>query len=336
METADFFFELPEKLIAQQAPQERGNSRLLCLERSNGLKHGFLSDLPAWLDEGTLLVFNDTKVRKARLIGQTSSGGMVEALLLDPLPDQRWRVMMKRLKRRRIGTVITFPAELEAVIEEEDNEFRILKFNKIVDDRYLDVYGHVPLPPYIKRPDVSADAERYQTIYARETGSAAAPTAGLHFTKCLMDELMRQGFGVCYITLHVGLGTFLPVRSKTVEDHTMHEERYSVSQECAMAVNTAKSQGKPILAVGTTSLRTLESAWRGELKAGSGSTRLFIYPGYRFKVVDQLFTNFHVPESTLLILVSAFAGRDKVLAAYREAIAREYRFFSYGDAMLIK
>lgn len=343
METTDFSFELPEELIAQHPPAERGKSRLMVLSRAERRReHRMAADLPELLEPGSLLVFNDSRVRKARLFGVSdATGGEAEFLLLEKLGPCRWRTMAKRAKRRRAGSRYRFGLEgaegVSAEIDGEEGEFRFLRFDRDIDDLWLDRHGHVPLPPYIKRSDGAEDDERYQTVYARNTGSAAAPTAGLHFTEELLGRLDERGIERTFVTLHVGLGTFLPVRVRRLEDHAMHEESYFVSEETAAAVERAKAEGRPVVAVGTTSVRTLESAWRdGSLARGEGRTSIFIYPGYRFAVVDRLFTNFHTPESTLLMLVSAFAGRDFILESYREAVAEGYRFFSYGDAMYIR
>ncbi|GAB1482738.1 tRNA preQ1(34) S-adenosylmethionine ribosyltransferase-isomerase QueA [Treponema sp.] len=338
METTDFSFDLPEELIAQFPSSSRGASRLLCMDRNSGkLEHKMVSELSEILESGSLLVFNDSKVRKARLFGHSlNTGAEAEFLLLDHLGEGRWKAMAKRAKRRRVGSRYSFDG-VEAEIEAEDGEFRLLAFDTIIDDAWLDLHGHIPLPPYIKREDELADSERYQTVYARPVGSSAAPTAGLHFTEGLLQKLQEKGVETAFVTLHVGLGTFLPVREAQIEDHPMHEEAYTISEEAASQVERAKKEKRPVIAVGTTSVRTLESAWKeGKLERGKGRTSIFIYPGYRFKVIDRLFTNFHTPESTLLMLVSAFAGREAILAAYQEAVTERYRFFSYGDAMYIR
>ena len=351
MKTSDFTFDLPPDLIAQYPPAERGQSRLMVMNREGGrLEHRMVRDLPSILKRGTLMVFNNSRVRKARLLGVSeTSGAKVEFLLTGAVtPDagacQIWRVMVQRARRRRAGSTYLIGGtdskdRIRAEITGEDGEFRILKFERPIDDAWLDLNGHVPLPPYIRREDRSEDSERYQTVYAREYGSAAAPTAGLHFTEELLAELEGAGIETAYITLHVGLGTFLPVRAENVEDHTMHEEIYSIDDVTACKIEKAKAEGRTVLAVGTTSVRTLESAWEKEsctIRRGTGSTSIFIYPGYTFTVVDALFTNFHTPGSTLLMLVSAFAGRDFILESYREAVKEGYRFFSYGDACLIQ
>jgi S-adenosylmethionine:tRNA ribosyltransferase-isomerase len=356
LKTSDFFFDLPEGLIAQYPPEARGHSRLMTLNRLTGeRRHCMVYDLPAILSEpqwrGTdgklpLLVFNNTKVRKARLVGiSTDSQAQVEFLLLEKNgsgDSPSWKVLVQRAKRRKPGSRYTFydaaGAEIaRAKVADSEDEFRYLIFDRDIDDAWLDRYGHIPLPPYIKRQDAPADADRYQTVYAAATGSAAAPTAGLHFTQELLDNVAAIGIETAFITLHVGLGTFLPVRSTNIEDHVMHTESFTIDEQTAAKIESAKAQGRTIIAVGTTSARTLESAWaQGRLKRGEGSTAIFIYPGYQFNVVDSLFTNFHTPESTLLMLVSAFAGREVILESYAEAIEKGYRFFSYGDAMLIR
>ncbi|QQO08022.1 tRNA preQ1(34) S-adenosylmethionine ribosyltransferase-isomerase QueA [Breznakiella homolactica] len=338
MKTADFSFELPEDRIAQFPPEERGLSRLMVLDRGQGTRiHSAVGNLPDFLEPGTLLVFNNSKVRKARLYGVSAeTGAKVEFLLLKQLDDGTWQAMVQRAKRRRPGSRYVFGDGIEGEITGSDGEFRIIRFSPEIDDQWLDRNGHIPLPPYIKREDRPQDSERYQTIYADPSGSAAAPTAGLHFTRELLDRLREKGIETAFVTLHVGLGTFLPVRAENIEDHRMHEELYFIGNEAADAVEAAKSQGRKVIPVGTTSLRTLESSWHdGALRRGAGNTSIFMYPGYRFKVAGGLFTNFHTPESTLLMLVSAFAGRDFILESYRDALNEGYRFFSYGDAMLI-
>jgi S-adenosylmethionine:tRNA ribosyltransferase-isomerase len=360
MKRSDFFFDLPENLIAQYPPPQRGMSRLMTLDRETGRRESrMVGDLPLLLEKGTLLVFNNSKVRKARLLAKAKeSGAQAEFLLLNKETaggegeGVLWRAMAKRSKRRRPGSRYLFDNGVEAEIAAADDEFRLLRFNRAIDDRWLDRYGHIPLPPYIKRPDAESDGDRYQTVYASAAGSAAAPTAGLHFTRELLAALEAAGMETAFVTLHVGLGTFLPVRADDIEDHKMHEEIYSIDDETAGKIEKAKAEKRKILAVGTTSVRTLESAWEplpltpggGAFRRGEGATSIFIYPGYSFKVVDMLFTNFHTPESTLLMLVSAFAeakpaafaGRELILESYREAIKEGYRFFSYGDAMVIR
>jgi len=353
MQTKDFYFDIPEELIAQNPCGERGGDRLLCLGRADGsVSDHLFAELPGLVEKGTLMVFNDSRVRRARIHATVEpGGGQAEFLLIARHPvsgtpaGSVWKVMAKNAKRQKTGRRYVFPDGTKARIREDPEglldgtEFRLLEFDRPVDDVWLDLHGHLPLPPYIKRGDVLADADRYQTIYSRNIGSVAAPTAGLHFTPEVLAALDAKGVERTSVTLHVGLGTFLPVRSEKIEDHVMHEEAYSVSQETADRVARAKKEGRPVLAVGTTSIRTLESAWdaeRGTLRTGENSTRIFIYPGYEFKAVDQVFTNFHTSESTLLMLVSAFAGKDRIMDAYRHAIEQRYRFFSYGDSMLIR
>jgi S-adenosylmethionine:tRNA ribosyltransferase-isomerase len=372
MKTSDFSFELPERLVAQYPSEQRGQSRLMLLDRvTRKRSHHLVEELPGLLtqplfrgadDSPPLLVFNNSKVRKARLLAKSvQTGGQTEFLLLDKITedDRVWKVMAQRAKRRRIGSSYVFydavgSETAAARISGEDGEFRILEFDRPIDDAWLEKYGHIPLPPYIKRADAPADAERYQTVYARITGSAAAPTAGLHFTGDLLARLADAGIERAFVTLHVGLGTFLPVRVENIEDHKMHEERFCIDEENAAKIEGAKEAGRKIVAVGTTSVRTLESAWisgEGRLRRGDQRTSIFIYPGCRFQITDALFTNFHTPESTLLMLVSAFAetkpvafaegktgvsaGRELILESYAEAIQEGYHFFSYGDAMLL-
>jgi S-adenosylmethionine:tRNA ribosyltransferase-isomerase len=352
MKTSDFNFDLPEELIAQYPPEKRGQSRLMLLNHQTGKRsHSMVENLPEILcglefkgkDSGPpLLVFNNSKVRKARLMGKAlSSGAEVEFLLVEKIGAREWKALVKRAKRRKPGSFYTFHDKQGAEIARseitgEEGDFKYLAFDRVIDDDWLDLYGHIPLPPYIKRQDAPSDSERYQTVYANAYGSSAAPTAGLHFTNDLLTRVYNAGIESVFITLHVGLGTFLPVRSENIEDHVMHREVFSIDEQAASKIEAAKVSGRKVIAVGTTSARTLESAWeKGAIKRGEGSTSIFIYPGYTFNVVDALFTNFHTPESTLLMLVSAFAGRDLILESYAEAITEGYRFFSYGDAMLI-
>ena len=319
----------------------------MVLDRGSGaLTHSSVAALSGILVPGTLMVFNDSKVRKARLFGEAlDTGARTEFLLLRQLEGGAWEAVASKLKRQRPGRRYAFPGLTEALVlghGAADGGARpdtiLLSFDPPLSELYLERFGHVPLPPYIRRADEGEDDERYQTVYAREVGSAACPTAGLHFSEEILASLDARGVRRTSVTLHVGLGTFWPVRVERVEDHVMHEEEYFIPDSTVREVMQAKAEGRPVLAVGTTSLRSLESAWtEGEgLRAGRGSTRIFIYPGYRFKVVDSLFTNFHTPRSTLLVLVSAFAGRERILGAYAEAVRESYRFFSYGDAMVIK
>jgi S-adenosylmethionine:tRNA ribosyltransferase-isomerase len=353
MKKSDFYFDLPENLIAQYPPEKRGQSRMMTLDRISGVRvHTEVFQLPDILcgekflsagGEKPLLVFNDTKVRKARLCAfHEKTGAQTEFLLLDDINGDGllWKVMAKRARRKKPTDIYIFPVSAEervkAVIRGFQDEYLLLEFETLVNDAWFEKNGHVPLPPYIKRKDSPADTERYQTIYAKQTGSTAAPTAGLHFTKEILDAFAARGIESVFITLHVGLGTFLSVRSENIEDHKMHSEFFNINEKSAVKIEEAKKAGRKIIAVGTTSVRTLESAWtNGKLKRGENSTSIFIYSGYKFKVVDALFTNFHTPESTLLMLVSAFAGKELILESYTEAIREGYRFFSYGDAMLI-
>ena len=335
---ADFDFDLPPELIAQHPPADRAASRLLHVT-PHALEDLRFVDLPRLVAPGEVLVFNDTRVIKARLFGRKPSGGRVEALVERVLDDRRALAMLRTSHRPRAGAQIIFGGDDDAVIatvSSRHDDFFELSFSHDVLAT-LERLGHVPLPPYITHADSAQDAERYQTVYASRAGAVAAPTAGLHFTTELMTALQGRGASCAFVTLHVGAGTFQPVRSERIADHRMHAERYEIPAEAAAAVNAARADGRPVTAVGTTSLRALESAAReGRVAAGSGETRLFITPGYEFSVVDRLLTNFHLPRSTLLMLVSAFAGMERIRRAYAHAIARRYRFFSYGDAMLLE
>ncbi|MFC4600379.1 tRNA preQ1(34) S-adenosylmethionine ribosyltransferase-isomerase QueA [Cohnella hongkongensis] len=345
MNVSDYDFDLPESLIAQTPLPDRTSSRLLVLHRSTGaVEHRVFTDLAEYLRPGDTLVLNDTRVIPARLFGvKAETGAKAELLLLKRIEGDRWEALVRPGKKLHRGARIVFgPAErplITAIVEEEGElGARIVRFEyEGIFNELLDRLGHMPLPPYIK--ETLNDRERYQTVYSRHEGSAAAPTAGLHFTKAFLERLQADGVKLCPITLHVGLGTFRPVSAETVEEHEMHAEWYSVSEESARQLNDARAGGGRIVAVGTTSARTLETLGQrfGDrpVEACSGWTDIFIYPGYEFKLVDALLTNFHLPRSTLVMLVSALAGRDNILGAYREAIEREYRFFSFGDAMLI-
>lgn len=332
MLTSDFDYHLPPERIAQEAAP-RGESRLLVLDRTGPDRHARVRDLPRLLQPGDLLVLNDTRVIPARLYGQRGSGGKMEILLIERQGEREWDALVKPGRRAQPGTVIGFDAGLSAaVLDKREDGHHLLRFSEPVEP-HLDRLGHIPLPPYIHRPDTPEDRERYQTVYARHPGSVAAPTAGLHFNEELLREIEAAGVGIARVTLHVGIGTFKPVSAERIEEHRMESERYEISEETAAALRRARR----VVAVGTTVVRTLESAARdGEVQAGSGSTALFITPGFNFQVVDALLTNFHLPRSTLLMLVSAFAGRERVLAAYEEAIREGYRFYSYGDAMLVE
>ena len=335
---SDFQYHLPAEHIAQHPVEPRDHSRLMVMDRKTGdISHRHFYDLPEYLTAGDTLVFNDTRVIPARLRGvRADTGGSVEIFLLNRLNHTDWETLVKPGKRARTGITVSFgPALSCEIVGHTDFGGRIVRFSFGGSfEAVLDKLGETPLPPYIH--EQLSDSERYQTVYARERGSAAAPTAGLHFTPELLRTLEKRGVNLVFITLHVGLGTFRPVHVQNIVDHIMHKEFYSVSANAAQIVNDAKKQGRRIIAVGTTSVRTLETAGRsGHIASGSGWTDIFIYPGYCFRVVDAMVTNFHLPESTLLMLTSAFAGRDHVMAAYQKAVEEQYRFFSFGDAMLI-
>ncbi len=339
MKTSDFDFELPQELIAQTPLERRDASRLLTLDKVTGeTRHMRFYDLPTLLRPGDCLVLNDSRVLPARLIGKRSGGGACEVLLLIDRGDRVWECLVRPGKKLRPGAKVTFgDGELSAeIVGEVEGGNRLVRFD--YEGIFLEVLerlGKMPLPPYIKAE--LRDQERYQTVYSRVTGSAAAPTAGLHFTKELLSQVEAMGVKVCYVTLHVGLGTFRPVKAEDIQDHEMHAEYCVIPQETADVINETKGRGGRVICVGTTSCRTIESwaAEDGTLKASAGWTSIFIYPGYKFKVLDALITNFHLPQSTLIMLVSALAGREHVLAAYAEAVRERYRFFSFGDAMFI-
>lgn len=346
MKTSDFYFDLPEELIAQYPSGIRGQDKLMLLGRSDGtVSHFRMDDLPGLIQPGTLMVFNNSRVRRARCYGiKESTGRETEFMFLNQLDRECriWNTMVKGAKKQKCGMRYTFPdGSVGTIVSRAGNggtEFRALQFDSALTEEWFEKNGHIPLPPYIRRGDTAEDSERYQNVYAVNTGSAACPTAGLHFTEEMLSRLDAKEIERAFVTLHVGLGTFLPVREAQIENHTMHEEVFTVPPETARKVNEAKKQGRPVLAVGTTSVRTLESACdeSGVVRSGTAATRIFMYPGYTFKVVDQMFTNFHTPESTLIMLVSAFAGREHILSAYKTAVEHTYRFFSYGDCMLIK
>ncbi|WP_378955630.1 tRNA preQ1(34) S-adenosylmethionine ribosyltransferase-isomerase QueA [Pelosinus sp. sgz500959] len=335
---SDFDYFLPEELIAQCPCEPRDHSRLLVLDKNTGTtSHQHFYDLLGYLNAGDTLVFNDTRVIPARLIGsKNETGGKVEVFLLNRKSGDEWEALVKPGKKARVGAIINFSDELSCeIVDNTDFGGRIVrfKFNGVFEE-ILDALGQTPLPPYIR--EELADKERYQTVYARERGSAAAPTAGLHFTKELMEKIKNKGVNLAFVTLHVGLGTFRPVNTDDITNHVMHREYYSVSPEAADIINKTKKQGGRVIAIGTTAIRTLETATtNGILLAKSGWTEIFIYPGYQFKMIDAAVTNFHLPKSTLLMLISALAGQESVLSTYREAVAEKYRFFSFGDAMLI-
>ena len=339
MKKSDFSFDLPEELIAQTPTEKRDASRLLCLDKKSGaIEHRHFYDLPDLLREGDCLVLNNSRVLPARLIGMRPSGGAIELVLLRDLGENRWECLSRPGRKTRPGQKIIFgEGEMQAVVEETvSGGNRIVRFS--YEGIFLEVLerlGKMPLPPYIRQE--LKDPERYQTVYSKELGSAAAPTAGLHFTQDLLETIRKKGILTEFVTLHVGLGTFRPVNEEEIEDHEMHSEFCMIPPETADAVNRTRKNGGRIIAVGTTSCRTLESFSRedGTLEAASGWMDIFIYPGYRFKCIDALITNFHLPESTLIMLVSALAGRENILNAYHIAVAERYRFFSFGDAMFI-
>ena len=340
MKTSDFYYDLPEELIAQDPLEDRTASKLLVLDRKTGaVKHKIFSDVIDYLNEGDCLVINNTRVIPARLIGEKEgTGGKVEVLLLKRRANDVWETLVKPGKKLKPGAKITFGdgrlrAEVLEVVEEGN---RLVKFHyEGIFEEILDSLGEMPLPPYITHK--LEDKEMYQTVYAKFDGSAAAPTAGLHFTKELLNKIEEKGIKIASITLHVGLGTFRPVKVDDVNNHHMHTEWYEVNTEAADIINETKKNGGRVICVGTTSCRTIESVAddNGYMKAKTGETDIFIYPGYKFKVMDGLITNFHLPESTLVMLVSAFAGKENVLSAYETAVKEKYRFFSFGDAMIL-
>ena len=341
LKTSDYFYELPPELIAQDPLEDRSSSRLMVLDQKTGaVSHHVFREIPSFLRPGDCLVLNNTRVIPARLMGvREETGGAVEVLLLKRRMGDVWECLVKPGKKARPGTRLAFGdgllhAQVEDVVEDGN---RLIRFFYVgVWEEVLDRLGEMPLPPYITHK--LQDKNRYQTVYARFDGSAAAPTAGLHFTPELLDQIQDMGVELAYVTLHVGLGTFRPVKVENVKEHHMHSEYYQVSAEAAEKINRAKESGHRVICVGTTSCRTVESASdeNGHLEECCDNTDIFIYPGYRFKVLDALITNFHLPESTLVMLVSALAGREHVLAAYEEAVKERYRFFSFGDAMLIQ
>jgi S-adenosylmethionine:tRNA ribosyltransferase-isomerase len=353
LRVADFDYELPEELIAQEPPAERGQSRMMVMNRATGaVRHSHFSEFPSLLGTGDLLVLNDSRVIPARLYARRTlrrekekPTGRIEVMLTEPAGANRWHALVRPGRKIAIGERLVFPAQDGSIVLQaevlERGQFgdRLLEFAP-VDDFFgiLDRIGHVPLPPYIHRDDMAADRERYQTVFSRERGSVAAPTAGLHFTPEMLERIRARGVEIARVTLHVGLGTFAPLRVERVDEVRLHQERYSISTEAADALNRARAEGQRIVAVGTTVVRTLEAAAQragGGFTAHSGDTQIFISPGFEFRVVGALLTNFHLPQSSLLMLVSAFAGREQVLTSYRHAVEQRYRFFSYGDCMFL-
>ena len=340
MKTSDFYYDLPQELIAQDPLEDRSSSRLMHLSLQDGsIEHRHFTDVLDYLEEGDCLVINDTKVIPARLYGhKEETGALIEILLLKRRENDIWECLVKPGKKARPGAKITFGNGIlkGKIIDVVDEGNRLIQFHyEGIFEEILDQLGEMPLPPYITHK--LKDKNRYQTVYAKNEGSAAAPTAGLHFTKELLEKVKEKGVNIAHVTLHVGLGTFRPVKVDDVESHHMHSEFYIVEEDQAKLINDTKKAGKRVIAVGTTSCRTLESATGedGILKAGSGWTEIFIYPGYHFKMIDALITNFHLPESTLVMLVSALAGKENIMHAYEVAVQEKYRFFSFGDAMII-
>ncbi|GAA0838410.1 tRNA preQ1(34) S-adenosylmethionine ribosyltransferase-isomerase QueA [Marinobacter szutsaonensis] len=338
MNVSDFYFDLPDELIARYPLEERSASRLLHLEGLTGkVGHLRFTDLQNLVQEGDLLVFNDTRVIPARLFGRKETGGQVEVLVERVTGEYEILAHVRASKALKADQkVILEDGSVLRMVEREDALFRLMAETAEPILELLERIGHMPLPPYVDRPDESSDRERYQTVYAREAGAVAAPTAGLHFDEAMLEQLRAKGVETAFVTLHVGAGTFQPVRVERIEDHVMHSEVAHVPEQTVEAIERTRARGGRVIAVGTTSVRSLESASRGgRVRPFRGETDIFIHPGYRFQTVDALITNFHLPESTLIMLVSAFAGYDSVMAAYREAVAERYRFFSYGDAMFI-
>ena len=344
---SDYDYDLPESLIAQLPADKRDNSKMMVLEKDHhSILHKHFYDIVDLIDKDTILVLNNTKVMPARLIGYKDTGAKIEVFLLKALEDRKWEVLIKPSKRIKENTVVKISDELSVKAIERTEEDGGWLVELLYDGDILDVLhrnGNIPLPPYIERKladeDIKKlDFERYQTVYAKDEGSVAAPTAGLHFTEDILNRLKKKGVEIAYVTLNVGLGTFRPVKCENVLEHKMHSEVFEITEEAARLINEAKAKGKKLTAVGTTTVRTLETAFQqfGEIKACKSASELFIYPSYEFKVVDNLITNFHLPKSTLLMLVSALAGKDFIFEAYGEAIKNKYRFFSYGDCMFIK
>jgi len=338
MQRTDFNFELPESLIAQYPCEPRSHSRLLHLEPVTGKCHDYhFFDLPKLLQKNDLLIFNDTKVIPARLFGQKTTGGKIEILVESILDSQHILAQLRHSKSVKLGSCIHLTDQIQVIAVARRDNFFVLQF---LDERpvleILQLIGHIPLPPYIQRPDTVQDSERYQTVYAKRAGAVAAPTAGLHFDQALLQQLQEQGVDMAFVTLHVGAGTFAPIRVNDLSQHQMHQEYVEVTASVCEQIAATRQKGGRVIAVGTTCVRALETAAQnGKLQPYQGHTRLFITPGYQFRVVDALVTNFHLPESTLLMLVCAFAGQHAVLAAYRYAVQQQYRFFSYGDAMFL-
>ncbi|GAB2698349.1 tRNA preQ1(34) S-adenosylmethionine ribosyltransferase-isomerase QueA [Aliiglaciecola aliphaticivorans] len=344
MKLSDFHFDLPERLIARYPTEQRTASKLLCLDgRTGNLKDTHFSAFLDLVDEGDLLIFNNTRVIPARLLGKKSTGGKVEVLVERIIDEKTVLAHVKSSKSPKPGALLILEEHIQMeMVTRHDQLFELRVVNEEPVLSLLEKFGHMPLPPYIDRPDEDSDKERYQTVYSEKPGAVAAPTAGLHFDEATLEALQQKGVNTAFVTLHVGAGTFQPVRVDNIQDHHMHSEYAEVPQDVVDAINLARAKGKRVIAVGTTSVRSLESAAAASIKKGKPleaffeDTDIFIYPGYQFEIVDAMLTNFHLPESTLIMLISAFAGRENVMQAYQQAIAKEYRFFSYGDAMFIE
>jgi len=335
----DFAFQLPDELIASKPLENRTDSRLMVIDPDRPLSHRSVSDLPSMLREGDVVVANNTRVFPARLFGTKASGGRIEVMIERLMTDNSVRAFVKASKSPKQGSILHMDGGFELAITGRDGDLFLLESDPSV--RVLDMaeaHGHIPLPPYIKREDTASDRERYQTVFAKDAGAVAAPTAGLHIDESMIEAIKQQGVTWCEVTLHIGAGTFNPVRVDDLSEHQMHGEWYNISPEVCVTIQKAKDKGRRVIAIGTTTMRCLEgsaAANGGAIREGSDETSIFITPGYRFNVVDVLFTNFHLPESTLLMLVSAFGGYDRMMGAYQEAVREQYRFFSYGDACLI-
>lgn len=339
MKTKDYYFDLPIELVAQLPSEKRGEDKLLVVNKeTKSICHSSMKDFVSFLPKNSLIVVNNTKVRKARTYAKSDTNAKVEFLFTKRINSRTWLCIVSKSRKQVKGKHFTFENGYEAYIQGDEDNQKIVEFTQDIDESFFDTCGHMPLPPYIKREDLDFDSKRYQTIYAQNIGSIASPTAGLHFTQEIMDEIKKNNHEIVEVTLHVGLGTFLPVRTENIEDHIMHSEVYNITKEVSEKINNAIKNKQNIVAVGTTSVRTLESSFDKSINGiryGENSTSLFIKPGYKFNVVNSMFTNFHTPESTLLVLVSTFAGKDLIVKAYKEAVEKRYMFFSYGDAMFI-
>lgn len=337
----NFHFDLPKELIAQYPTSQRTESRLMIIDPQHQSIHhsSSVKEFLDFVDKESIIVVNNSRVRKARLWAISESGKRVEFFFLNPFPDGLWQVMVSQSKRQKIGKKYRLEGDIVVeIVSELPSGTKVIRSDYPLSEEFFERYGHVPLPPYIKRMDDLEDEDRYQNVFAKAIGSVAAPTAGLHFDEDLLSKIKEKSCNLLEVTLHVGLGTFEPLRTEVIEEHKMHSESYSLSSEVAQIINEAKKNGKKIIAIGTTTLRVLESSTdeKGLLRSGDGLTDIFIYPGYKFKIVDALFTNFHTPDSTLFLLACTFGGKDLVMKAYKEAIQKQYRFFSYGDATFFR